>query len=383
MWDRPTGARGRLLKVLTVVGARPQFIKAVVVSRAMARYNETAGRTVFEEVLVHTGQHFDLNMSDIFFTELKLTPPAYHLGVGGINHSAMTGRMLERIDAVIAQETPDAVLVYGDTNSTLAGALAAVKRHVPVAHVEAGLRSFDRRMPEEINRLVTDRVSSWLFCPTTAAVENLRREGITDVPEVRVVEIGDVMYDASLTFRTLATPTERVKALIEGLGQGYYVATVHREENVDGPGQGRLQSIVSALERIARTTPVVMPLHPRARKALPDWAPRNIQLLDPVGYLDMIVLLSGCRGVITDSGGLQKEAYFFGKPCITLRDQTEWVELVEHGFNVLVGADRERILAAERAIRDGLIEVKNQGLYGNGDAGKRVVEVLAASGNAV
>lgn len=368
------------LKLLTVVGARPQFIKAAVVSRAIARYNEGVARGALHEIVVHTGQHFDFNMSDIFFTELGLAEPAYHLGIGGIDHNAMTGRMLEGIDAVIAREAPDAVLVYGDTNSTLAGALAAVKRHVPVAHVEAGVRSFDRRMPEEINRLVTDRVSSWLLCPVATAVDNLRREGITDSLEVRVVEVGDVMYDASLMFRAMAEPTKRVKELLEELDQGYYVATLHREENVDGAGQkGRLQAIVATLETIARTTPVVMPLHPRTRKALGDWAPRYVRALEPVGYLDMIVLLSSCRGVITDSGGIQKEAYFFGKPCITLRDRTEWVELVEHGFNILAGAESERILAAERAVRDGLIKIEDRGFYGNGDAGGRIVRVLVGT----
>jgi UDP-GlcNAc3NAcA epimerase len=364
-------------KLLAVVGARPQFIKAAMVSRVLAEHNRTHPDAPVTEILVHTGQHFDTSMSDVFFDELDMPEPAYHLGIGGLGHAAMTGRMTERIDEVIAHEQPDAVLVYGDTNSTLAGALAAAKRHVPIGHVEAGVRSFNRRMPEEINRILTDRIARWLFCPSSTAVQNLADEGIRDSHEVRVVDVGDVMADALRLYRDRARPTDAIALLLKDLGTDYYVATVHREENTDDAlGDGRLGRIVAALETIARTTPVVMPLHPRTRRFLSNLSVRHIRMLEPVGYFDMLTLVSSCRGVLTDSGGLQKEAYYLGKPCITLRDETEWVELVDHRFNVVVGADPGRILQAERAIREGQIRVRDIGLYGAGDTSHRIVETL-------
>jgi UDP-GlcNAc3NAcA epimerase len=368
-----------LRKLVAIVGARPQFIKAAMVSRALAEHNQAHPESGIAEVLVHTGQHFDHSMSAIFFEELQMPEPAYHLGIGGLGHAAMTGRMTERIDEVISHEQPDAVLVYGDTNSTLAGALAAAKRHVPIAHVEAGVRSFNRRMPEEINRIVTDRIAYWLFCPSPTAVQNLRNEGIRDSREARVVDVGDVMADALRLYRDRARQTDAVTVLLKDVGTEYYVATVHREENTDdATGASRLGRIVTALEAIARTTPIVMPVHPRTRKHFSDLSVRHLRMLEPVGYLDMLALVSSCRAVFTDSGGLQKEAYYLGKPCITLRDETEWVELVDHGFNVVVGADPGRILEAERAIREGRICVRDIGLYGVGNSSRRIVEILTA-----
>jgi UDP-GlcNAc3NAcA epimerase len=269
--------------------------------------------------------------------------------------------------------------VYGDTNSTLAGALAGAKRQIPVAHVEAGVRSFNRRMPEEINRILTDQLSRWLFCPTPIAVENLRREGVENCASVNVSVVGDVMYDAWLTYRSDARPTAPVAELIEQLRPNYYLATVHREENTasDG-GTDRLFAIISTLDRIAEDTSVVMVVHPRIRSAISNLSLKHIQMLEPVGYFDMMALIAGCRAVITDSGGLQKEAYFAGKPCITLRDETEWTELLTWRCSVLAGAEPARILDAERRVRDGSIAVTEAHLYGHGDASRRIVEILRA-----
>jgi UDP-GlcNAc3NAcA epimerase len=369
-----------IVKLLTVVGARPQFIKAATVSRAITEHNGLSGQRHITEVLVHTGQHFDFNMSERFFLDLGLPAPAHHLAIGGLGHGAMTGRMLERIDQVLEQERPDAVLVYGDTNSTLAGALAAAKRHIEVAHVEAGVRSFNRRMPEEINRVLTDQLSRWLFCPTPPAVDNLRREGIESGASVNVSVVGDVMYDAWLAFQSHAHPTAAVLGLIEHVMPNYYLATVHREENTTGEvGRDRLFAILSTLDRIAEVTPVVMAVHPRIRAAIADLSPKHIHMLEPVGYFDMMTLLERCTAVITDSGGLQKEAYFAGKPCITLRDETEWTELVRLRCSVLAGADPARIIDAERQVRDGVIALTEEHLYGHGDAARRIVQILCAA----
>jgi UDP-GlcNAc3NAcA epimerase len=364
------------MKILTIVGARPQFIKAAVVSRSIAKYNkEASDREQIEELLVHTGQHYDANMSDVFFREMQIPEPSYHLGIGGGSHGAMTGRMLEALEGLLLKEQPDLVLVYGDTNSTLAGALAAAKLHIPVAHVEAGLRSFNMNMPEEINRILTDRVSSWLFCPTETAVKNLEQEGATQWPGVRVCNVGDVMYDAALFYRERAKPGSVVASLLNQYQDGFYLATVHRQENTDDVN--RLRNIMTALDEIAERVPVIMPLHPRTRKYLSEAGLhlQNVCCIEPVGYFDMICLLDRCRAVFTDSGGVQKEAYFFHKPCITLRDETEWVELVEYGFNFLVGADRDRIIEAEQHFiakeRDFYIN-----LYGNGNAGEKIVELI-------
>lgn len=323
------------MKIVTVIGARPQFIKALPVSRAL----QVAG---VDEFLVHTGQHYDQNMSGIFFDQLGLPKPRINLEVGSGSHGAQTAKMLERIEAILLREKPDWILVYGDTNSTIAGALAAVKLHLPVAHVEAGLRSFNRRMPEEHNRVLTDHCSDLLLCPTATAVENLRREGVTK----NVHLVGDVMLDALLMFSEAAARQPTV-AEIDADERAYYLATVHRAENTDDPS--RLRSILAALERLP--LPVFVPLHPRTRKILKDLPPgtfdsRCIRIIEPLGYVDMISAVLRSRAVLTDSGGLQKEAVWLGIPCITLRDETEWVETLQDGFNQVVGASSTRIIEA-------------------------------------
>lgn len=357
------------MKLLTVVGARPQFVKAAVLSRAIAAHGSG-----LHEVLVHTGQHHDTQMSDVFFHELGLPAPLYHLGVSGGSHGEMTARMLERIEPVLAAESPDWVIVHGDTNSTLAGALAAAKLRLPLAHVEAGLRSFDRGMPEEVNRILTDHCSDLLFAPTVTAVENLRREGLRGA---RVRLVGDVMHDSALWHGTNARPTPPMAELLATLSEGFLIATVHRAGNTDDPT--RLAAILGALGDIAAKRPVVLPLHPRTRTRLDGWTPPpGLHVIEPVGYLDMAVLLASCGGVLTDSGGLQKEAYFAGRPCLVLREATEWVELVDGGYARLVGADRARIVAeAEDFLRGGLAGARD--LYGDGHAGERIVAALVQS----
>ena len=363
------------MKVITVVGARPQFIKAAVVSRAIAQHNRQDPTNSIQEVLVHTGQHYDPNMSDVFFAEMQIPHPDYHLGIGGQSHGAMTGQMLEKIEEVILKEKPHVVLVYGDTNSTLAGALAAVKLHIPVAHVEAGLRSHNMRMPEEVNRVLTDQISRWLFCPTETAVKNLENEGFLTCRQAIVSNVGDVMYDAALFYQQIAKPTKAIASLLSELSGNFYLATVHRSENTDNPT--RLSSIISALETISQATSVVLPLHPRTRKILANsnLVPNHIRLIEPVSYFDMITLLNHCQSVITDSGGLQKEAYFFKKPCITLRDETEWVELTEHGFNTLTGADPDKIMSAVMDMDNKTIDDSNA-LYGTGNASLKILQAL-------
>jgi UDP-GlcNAc3NAcA epimerase len=350
------------MKLLTVVGARPQFIKAATVSRAIA------ARQDITEVIVHTGQHYDANMSDIFFDELSIPRPDHHLGIGGGSHGAMTGRQIEAIERVLLDEKPDMVLVYGDTNSTLAGALAAVKLHIPVAHVEAGLRSFNRRMPEEINRILTDHASDLLFAPTTTAMKNLSNEGL---PSDRLHLVGDVMYDACLFYGTQARKPAWFDPLSISKGD-YVLATVHRAENTDDPA--RLAGILQGLAGAER--PVILPVHPRTQKQIESLGlstPANLHLVPPVGYLEMVWLEQNCALIATDSGGVQKEAYFHGKPCVTLRDETEWVELVEVGANILVGASKERIC---RAISDiGCVEI-GPSLYGDGKSTNMILSTL-------
>jgi UDP-GlcNAc3NAcA epimerase len=313
------------LKVLTVVGARPQFIKAAAISRAL---RDTDG---LDEVMIHTGQHFDADMSDVFFNELDIPPPKHRLDIHGGGHGEMTGRMLAAIEPVLMAEKPDWVVVYGDTNSTLAGALAAAKLHIPIAHVEAGLRSFNRRMPEEVNRVLTDHLSALHLCPTRAAVDNLAAEGIS----VGVHHIGDVMYDATLFAIRRAETESNILSTLGLTPGGYRVATVHRAENTDYAE--RLGAVVAFLRDQAAAQPVVLPLHPRTRQNAErmgiDFGP--LRVVGPVGYLDMAWLLHGASAVFTDSGGLQKEAYFHRVPCTTLRDETEWVETVSHGWNRL------------------------------------------------
>ncbi len=358
------------MKLIDVVGARPQFIKVAPILRAIQRYNERHPDSPIHEVLVHTGQHYDHEMSGVFFDDLGLKPPDYHLGVGSGTHGYQTGEMLKRIEEVLLWEKPDLVMVYGDTNSTLAGALAAAKLHIPVAHVEAGLRSFNRRMPEEINRVLTDHLSDLLFCPTRTAVENLRQEGITEGVHL----VGDVMYDAVLQYMALA---EKKSRILEHLGLepgGYALATIHRAENADNPE--RLRAIFAGLEAVAREgLPVVLPLHPRTRKqadTLGLW-PNSVRALEPVSYLDMLVLEKNARVILTDSGGVQKEAFFFRVPCVTMREETEWVETVEAGWNTLVGCDPEQIRQAALTAQPGAESVWP---YGDGKAAERITGVI-------
>ena len=359
------------MNILTVVGARPQFIKAAAVSRALRRARG------LREILVHTGQHYDRNLSRIFFRELDIPEPAINLGIGSGSHGAQTGRMLAALERVIARERPRWVLVYGDTNSTLAGALAAAKLKVPVAHVEAGLRSWNRAMPEEINRIAADHAADLLFAPTTAAVANLRREGIS---RERIVRTGDVMYDAALHYGAGAERASRVLDRL-GLRRGDYVlATIHRAENTDDPR--RLRAIFGALHRLAREVPVVMPLHPRTRGALSRLGWRaghpGLRIVEPVGYLDMVMLEKHARLIATDSGGVQKEAYFFGVPCATLREETEWVELVTAGWNALIPpSSATRLWRGLRAQLSRARPRRRPPFYGHGRASQAIVTRLA------
>lgn len=351
-------------RILTIIGARPQFIKASVVSLALRK------SASIREILLHTGQHFDANMSDIFFRDLGIPEPDIRLDIHGGPHGRMTGRMLEEIEKVLLAEKPDRVMVYGDTNSTLAGALAASKLHIPIAHVEAGLRSFDRRMPEEINRLMADQLSDILFCPTDAAIANLEKEGMAADGFHEIMKVGDVMQDAAYLFGKLARPPEGTK-----LPEAFVLATFHRAENTDDPE--RLAAIVSALNAIQQECPVVLPLHPRTRAAIDKAGlALTVEAIAPVGYLEMLWLLQNCRLVATDSGGVQKEAFFHGKPCVTLRDTTEWIELLDIGANVLAGANRERILS-EVANRSGRRVDNTADLYGAGHASQRIAARLA------
>jgi UDP-GlcNAc3NAcA epimerase len=358
-------------KILTVLGARPQFIKASVVSQAFCLGG------VINEVVVHTGQHFDANMSAVFFSELGMAEPAYQLDIHGGGHGEMTGRMLAEIERVLLAERPDAVLVYGDTNSTLAGALAAVKLHIPVAHVEAGLRSFNMAMPEEVNRILTDRISRWLFTPTATAQANLRHEGMAPAG---IVPVGDVMYDVALHHgaRVSADGGAMTRHGLEP--GGYVLATVHRAENTDQPQ--RLSAVVDALERVAAHLPVVWPMHPRTRAVLQHQGrlgalAANLLVIDPLGYLDMVQLEKYAAVITTDSGGVQKEAFFHRVPCVTLRDDTEWVELLDAGWNRLVPPVEARALS--EAI---LAAIGTQGAavtpYGAGDAAMRIVAHLSS-----
>lgn len=351
-------------KILTVIGARPQFIKASVVSKAI---QEVDGLT---EVLLHTGQHFDANMSDIFFDQLAIPRPDYQLDIHGGSHGDMTGRMLVDIEKVMLQEKPDWVLVYGDTNSTLAGALAAAKLHIPIAHIEAGLRSFNIKMPEEINRILTDQISRILFCPTDSAIVNLKREGFEHKP-IEVLKVGDVMQDSAEFFSQQATQPQGFT-----LADGFILTTLHRAENTDNPE--RLAAIVKALNHLHKNiASVVLPLHPRTRNLITEQGlTLDVHLIEPVGYLEMIWLLQRTGLVLTDSGGVQKEAFFFGKACVTMRDQTEWVELIEVGANELVGADMDAII--EAATRNlGRIVKDEHSLYGGGVAAEKIVKVLS------
>jgi UDP-GlcNAc3NAcA epimerase len=351
------------MKILTVVGARPQFIKAAAVSRALIKYGNA------KEVIVHTGQHFDKNMSDVFFSELEIPCPSYNLEIAGGLHGAMTGKMLEAVEVVMMNERPDCVLVYGDTNSTLAGALSAAKLGICLAHVEAGLRSFNRKMPEEINRIMTDHVADLLFTPTQAALSNLTKEGF---PAERIQLVGDVMYDSAIFYRNKA----KIPYWFDDLcinGGDFVLATLHRAENTDDPVH--LGGILKGLNDVAKKIPVILPLHPRTRKKLShgSYSTENIIFCDPVGYLEMLWLIDRCKLVVTDSGGLQKEAYFFKKSCVVTRKETEWIELVDSGWNFIAGCDPELIYSLVIEERPALPFIK---LYGNGDASNLIVDRL-------
>lgn len=355
------------MKIITVLGARPQFIKAAALSRVFRQFD------AIQEKLIHTGQHFDANMSDVFFEEMDIPKPNWQLNINGIGHGAMTGRMLEAIEDILILEKPDYVLVYGDTNSTLAGALAAQKLHIPVVHVEAGLRSLNMKMPEEVNRILTDRISSMLFCPTTAAVNNLKREGF-DAFNCSIYQSGDVMQDAATYY---ASQLGDDTAFLEkhDLESGKYVlATIHRQENTDDPNV--LRQLFSALSEINESVPVVLPLHPRTRQRIEKAGIRHqLRILEPQGYFDMIRLIRNSRLVMTDSGGLQKEAYFFRKFCITLREQTEWIELVEHGVNRVCGSDPNEIMDAFNSFTKSEF-VADSDLYGGGAAAQYIADKL-------
>ncbi|MFY9100651.1 UDP-N-acetylglucosamine 2-epimerase (non-hydrolyzing) [Aliarcobacter cryaerophilus] len=410
------------MKILTILGARPQFIKAGSVSRAIASHNnqvasleslvssedsknqklQTKNFELITEIIVHTGQHYDANMSDIFFDEMQIPKPNYFLGIGGKSHGAMTGQMIEKIEEVALNEKPDWIMVYGDTNSTLAGAIVASKLHIKLAHIEAGLRSFNMKMPEEVNRILTDRVSTILFCPTDTAMKNLKAEGfpftLTTNHQQLITNVGDVMQDGAMFYKSLAKIPEAVSSLwslvssedsknqnLQTVNQkpkikNYILCTIHRAENTDD--ETRLRSIFEALNEIAKEKQIILPLHPRTKKLLENLQTQNQKLLtknltiiDPVGYLEMVWLIDNCDFVMTDSGGLQKEAYFFKKPCITLRDETEWVELVENNFNVLVGANKQKIIEARNNVKS-MNKNYTLNLYANGKASENIIKEL-------
>lgn len=347
-------------KIITIIGARPQFIKAAAVSHSL--------RKSFNEILVHTGQHYDANMSDVFFEELNIPKPTYHLNIGSGNHGAQTGAMLIEIEKVLLAEKPDFVMVYGDTNSTIAGALAASKLLIPVIHVEAGLRSFNMAMPEEQNRILTDHISSLLFVPTATAIHNLTNEGIKN----GVINVGDVMYDAILHFTAIAKEKSKILADLQIKENQFDLCTIHRAENTNDVQ--RMKQIVDALNQ--SSTPIVLPLHPRTLKYLNEYGiqfANHVKIIEPVGYLDMVMLEQSCRKILTDSGGVQKEAFFLGKPCITMRDQTEWVETVQNGWNVIVGADTSKIIAAINSFNP---DAKREDHFGKGNAAELMINAI-------
>jgi len=365
------------LNVATVLGARPQFIKAAMISRAFSN------RSIISETIIHTGQHFDENMSHVFFEELQLPKQNYNLGIGGGSHGQNTGRMIENIEIILVKEKPDIVLVYGDTDSTLAGALAAAKLHIPVAHVESGLRSFNRRMPEEINRILTDQLSTILFCPTEIAIQNLNNEGFPNKLKNNyrqiIINAGDVMYDATLYYKGIAEKKSNILKRLNLKKKKYVLSTIHREENTDDIGN--LTAILDGLAEVAKIIPVVMPLHPRTKKKFdfiePEFVLRWSSLIifqPPLGYLDMVMLEKNAGVIATDSGGIQKEAFFHKVPCVTLRGETEWMELVKLGWNHLVKPGEMDI---SKSILDALQHIGQEGNpYGNGNAAEVIHQTL-------
>lgn len=363
------------MKIVTIIGARPQFIKAAMVSRAILNHNRQSDKELIEEKILHTGQHYDKNMSDIFFNKLEIPKPAWQMHCGGIgSHTKMTAQMLVEIEKALLESMPDRVLVYGDTNSTMAGALAATQLHIPVVHVEAGLRSFNRQMPEEINRILTDHIAEQLFCPTYNAVQNLQNEGITR----NVFHSGDVMYDAALTFGKVAEQKSTIMTTLGLNKRSFYLCTVHRAENTDD--KERLTQIIHALTETATAEcPVVLPLHPRTRSYLDTYglhktiaANPHVKVIEPVDYLDMVMLEKEAAAILTDSGGVQKEAYFHRTPCITLRQETEWTETVDAGWNQLAGYKTGKIIQSLH-IQPERKEIQE---YGDGHAAEKIIKAM-------
>ncbi len=343
-------------KIVTILGARPQFVKGAVLSRVIKSHNS------IEEIIVHTGQHYDANMSAVFFDEMQIPKPKYNLNINGLSHGAMTGQMLEKIEEILKVEKPEAIVVYGDTNSTVAGALAAKKMHIKVIHIEAGLRSFNMTMPEEINRVITDRISDLLSCPTDVAIKNLKSEGFDNLPSL-VEKHGDIMKDAVEFYGEFSEEKSTVLKDLKLKENNFVLATIHRQENTDD--KEKLTNIFSALDEVDKDTKVVLPLHPRTQKMLDIYnITTNITCIDPVGYFDMLELLKNCSLVITDSGGLQKEAFFNKKHCIIVREETEWVELVENGFAEITGTNKSNITQVYKKFLMSDISFKKN-LYGN------------------
>ena len=354
-------------KIVTILGARPQFVKAAVLSRVITEHNE------IEEVIIHTGQHFDANMSAIFFVEMGIPKPTYNLDINGLGHGAMTGQMLEKIEKVLIDEKPEAVIIYGDTNSTIAGALAAKKMNIKVVHVEAGLRSFNMKMPEEINRILTDRISDLLLCPTDTAINNLQKEGFSNLDN-KIVNCGDIMKDAVEFYSKISAEKSSILNKLSLKNDEFLLATIHRQENTDDIE--KLKSIFEGLEQINKQCKVVLPLHPRTRKILEKHQlSYDITTIPPVGYFDMLELLKHCKMVVTDSGGLQKEAFFNKKHCIIARDETEWVELVEKGFATIIGASTFKMIEAFQNFKNSNADF-SVNLYGNKVGEKIHTEII-------
>jgi len=362
------------INIITITGARPQFIKTASVSRAIKKNNDISGKTFIAEKILHTGQHYDDNMSRIFFEQLEIPEPQWNLNVGSASHGKQTGEMLEKIESVLLKEKPDICVVYGDTNSTLAGALAAAKLHFPIAHVEAGLRSFNKKMPEEINRLLTDHISRLLFCPTEVAVNNLKAEGV----ETGAHKTGDVMYDSIIYYSQKARNiTAKLLKKYNIQHKSFYLATVHRAENTDE--KNHLSQIVQAFNRIAQPAcPLILPLHPRTVKYIHKYDLRlteNVRILEPLSYLEMLALEENAKAILTDSGGIQKEAFCLGVPCITLRDETEWLETVQTGYNTLTGSDTQKIIQTIKDLKENR-PLDIQKFYGDGKASEKIVEII-------
>lgn len=351
------------MKLVTIIGARPQFIKAGTFSRELSNHNN------IEEVIVHTGQHFDENMSDVFFNQMLIPKPKYNLDINNQSHGAMTGKMLEEIELILLKENPDWVIVYGDTNSTLAAALAATKLHIKIVHIEAGLRSFNMDMPEEVNRILTDRISSILCCPTQVAVNNLINEGYNNI-DCNIINTGDIMFEGAIFYKNIAKKPKL------NVPDSYSLCTIHRAENTND--LDKLKSIIEALQVIGLENNIVIPIHPRTKQIIikNEIDVSNLILIEPVGYLEMVWLIDNSELIITDSGGLQKEAYFFDKYCITLREETEWIELVNGGFNSLVGVDKDLIIKTYYKFKNLVFESKDEQFYGDGNTCNKIIKEL-------